>query len=194
MKWYLVVNQGQHKGLIIPVKSTHFWIGSDSSCDIRAHSSTVSPRHCVLNVQGGKLYVEEFDRSCETFVNHRRLQEEMELRSGDRIAVGPLRFVVIAKTARVVSTVRRQPVDWENAFGQLLLSMDYDTETSKRCAMPPAATESDERSLSCGDTCPNPDAHAPTIESSVTQVQPTQDTSTAACEILRSYRRKGRKP
>jgi pSer/pThr/pTyr-binding forkhead associated (FHA) protein len=94
MKLSLVVNEGAHKGKVIPIGLSQFLIGRDSQCHIRPASPMISKRHCALLVKGGKVLVRDFESTNGTFVNDERVNKERQLHDGDRLKVGPLAFLV----------------------------------------------------------------------------------------------------
>ncbi len=62
MRWTLMVNEGKHKGLIIPVRKSPFLIGRNNECQLRPANPYVSGRHCELLPEGDKFVV----RDCST--------------------------------------------------------------------------------------------------------------------------------
>jgi pSer/pThr/pTyr-binding forkhead associated (FHA) protein len=121
MKWYLVVERGQHKGQVIPVRREPFLIGREACCHLRPAAATVSRRHCALAARGRNLFVADCHTSNGTFVNGQRLDHEQALQPGDRLQVGPLSFVV------TVGGLTMPPVRGElndEAIGDMLLEID----------------------------------------------------------------------
>jgi len=71
-------------------------IGRLPTCDLQAPDTRVSRQHCELRVdeEQGKLYVRDLGSSNGTFVNDEKIEQEVELTPGDRLAVGPFVFTV----------------------------------------------------------------------------------------------------
>jgi pSer/pThr/pTyr-binding forkhead associated (FHA) protein len=92
MKLSLVVAAGVHKGKPIPIPTPQFLIGRDPSCQLRPASELVSKRHCAVLVRDGKILVRDFGSTNGTYVNDQPVAEEVEVKNGDKLKVGPLEF------------------------------------------------------------------------------------------------------
>jgi pSer/pThr/pTyr-binding forkhead associated (FHA) protein len=92
MKLSLVVAQGVHAGKVIPCTSAEFVIGRDPQCQLRPASPAISKQHCALSIRGGKAYVRDCGSTNGTFINGEQVAGEREVKSGDRLKVGPLEF------------------------------------------------------------------------------------------------------
>src|SRR5437764_10404656 len=92
MKLSLVVAAGVHQGKAIPIPTPQFLIGRDPSCQLRPASEIVSKRHCAVLVRDGKILVRDFGSTNGTFVNGQQVAEEVEVKDGDHLKVGPLEF------------------------------------------------------------------------------------------------------
>jgi predicted component of type VI protein secretion system len=92
MKLSLVVAQGVHAGKVIPVTSTEFIIGRDPQCQLRPASPAISKQHCALTVRDGKAFVRDCGSTNGTFINNEQVAGDREVKSGDRLKVGPLEF------------------------------------------------------------------------------------------------------
>jgi pSer/pThr/pTyr-binding forkhead associated (FHA) protein len=127
MKLSLAVNEGVHKGKVIPIALSQFLIGRDSQCHLRPSSPMISKRHCALLVKGGKVLVRDFDSTNGTFVNEERVKGERQLNNGDQLKLGPLAFLVQIEAAAPVEKARpapkkkgRESVEDESAAALLL--------------------------------------------------------------------------
>jgi predicted component of type VI protein secretion system len=98
MKLSLVVAQGVHTGKVIPITTTDFVIGRDPQCQLRPASPAVSKQHCGIAVRDGKVFVRDCGSTNGTFVNGEQVAAEREVKSGDRLRVGPLEFDVKVET------------------------------------------------------------------------------------------------
>jgi pSer/pThr/pTyr-binding forkhead associated (FHA) protein len=121
MKWQLVVNRGQRKGLVIPLARLPFSIGRGEECRLRPVAPDVSRHHCDLVTHGGRLVVVDCQTTNGTFVNGQRIEVEQELRPGDHLQIGSLEFLIDLVEAALPSA--RRPLD-EDAIGEMLLAMD----------------------------------------------------------------------
>lgn len=91
----LKVLEGKNAGREIAVAGQKFFIGRAEDCQLRPGSDMISRHHCVLLVEDGSLSVRDFGSKNGTFVNEERVIGERELKAGDRLTVGPLRFEVV---------------------------------------------------------------------------------------------------
>jgi pSer/pThr/pTyr-binding forkhead associated (FHA) protein len=82
---------GQRKDF--PVVNPVTVIGRGENCDLRVPLVSVSRRHCELRMQGQGLKVRDLASSNGTFVNNGRVTE-VDIRAGDRLAVGPIVFTI----------------------------------------------------------------------------------------------------
>jgi len=94
MKLSLVVAQGVHTGKVIPITTPEFIIGRDPQCQLRPASPAVSKQHCALSVRDGKVFARDCGSTNGTFVNGEQVAADREVKSGDRLRVGPLEFDV----------------------------------------------------------------------------------------------------
>ena len=85
MKLSLVVDDGVHKGKVIPIPLKQFLIGRDAQCHLRPASPLISKRHCALLVQGEKIFVRDFDSTNGTLLNSRPVKGERQM---DGLLVG----------------------------------------------------------------------------------------------------------
>ena len=76
------------------VKSDRCLIGRQATCDLPIPLSSISREHCVLEVKNGAASLRDLDSRNGTFRNEEKLEGEVELSPGDRIAVGPIVFTV----------------------------------------------------------------------------------------------------
>jgi pSer/pThr/pTyr-binding forkhead associated (FHA) protein len=94
MQVKLVVAHGKHAGQEVTVAGPKFFIGRAEDCDLRPQSDLISRHHCALLVEDGYVAVRDFGSKNGTFVNEQRVKPQSELKSGDRLKVGPLEFEV----------------------------------------------------------------------------------------------------
>jgi pSer/pThr/pTyr-binding forkhead associated (FHA) protein len=131
MKWALRVDQGVHKGKIIPIRRSPFVIGRDEDCQLRAANQFVSHRHCAFLIHGDKIRLRDFSSTNGTLLNEQRVEGVVELRLGDWIKIGPLAFVVCDVGNRSTNEQPQSPAaegvngsDEEDDAAAILLAAD----------------------------------------------------------------------
>ncbi len=95
----LVVLGGKHPGLEIAVPGPEFLVGRAPEAKLRPNSDMVSRRHCMISVAEGKATIRDLGSRNGTIVNGQKIAGEHELRTGDKIKVGPLEFEVHLSTS-----------------------------------------------------------------------------------------------
>jgi anti-anti-sigma factor len=89
----LVVACGRAKGRQMPLDEAGFFVGRDPGCRLRTASDTVSRRHAHIRAVGGRVYVRDLGSTNGTLLNDRLIRgQEVEVRAGDRLEIGPLKF------------------------------------------------------------------------------------------------------
>jgi len=110
MEVKLIVAHGKHAGREIPVPISKFLVGRAEDCHLRVHSELISRHHCVFLVEEGFVAVRDFQSKNGTFVNGDRIAPQAELKSGDRVQVGPMELEVqIRSSVAAASDPARQP-------------------------------------------------------------------------------------
>src|SRR5215813_12387999 len=94
MEVRLKVLVGPNAGKELPVAGPKFLIGRAEDCQLRPRSDLISRHHCVLLIEEGLVTVRDFGSKNGTLVNDARVRGECELKSGDKLVVGPLEFEV----------------------------------------------------------------------------------------------------
>ncbi len=99
--------RGRKQGLAIPVKKKVFLIGSSPKSHIRSRKEGVGPQHCALVPRKRKLYIQDLRSGCPTQVNGLTVTPgaRMVLKKGDRVAVGPMEFVIELRRRRKKASV-----------------------------------------------------------------------------------------
>jgi pSer/pThr/pTyr-binding forkhead associated (FHA) protein len=69
-------------------------LGRAQGCTLRIPSSQVSRLHCRLRIEDGGVTVEDLESVNGTFINGKRIQGIQSVRSGDRLNLGALSFLV----------------------------------------------------------------------------------------------------
>ena len=83
---------GKQKGREIPLPDSLFIIGRDPLCHLRPHSSLVSRRHCAVARWGGRILVRDLKSANGTFLNQKKITNQVEVQNGDVLDVGNLSF------------------------------------------------------------------------------------------------------
>jgi len=76
-----------------PLPSNVTVIGRRRNCDLRIPLDSVSRRHCQLSVENGSLKVRDLGSRNGTFLNGKRIKEEVA-HAGDFIKIGPVLFAL----------------------------------------------------------------------------------------------------
>jgi pSer/pThr/pTyr-binding forkhead associated (FHA) protein len=90
----LRVVEGKNAGQEIAVNGKKFLIGRSEDCHLRPGSELISRHHCVILIEEGYVGIRDFGSKNGTYVNDERIAGERELKAGDRLTIGPLRFEV----------------------------------------------------------------------------------------------------
>jgi pSer/pThr/pTyr-binding forkhead associated (FHA) protein len=99
----LVVLGGTNAGRVIPITAEKFFIGRAEDCHLRPNSDLVSRHHCAITLEENEVTVRDFGSRNGTQVNGERIRGEEELKSGDRLKVGPLEFEVVVQVPTVAA-------------------------------------------------------------------------------------------
>jgi pSer/pThr/pTyr-binding forkhead associated (FHA) protein len=77
-----------------PVRKAKVTIGRTNTCDLRIPLSSVSRRHCEVELNETQVRLRDLGSSNGTYHNSIRIQEA-SLRAGDEVVVGPVVFTVV---------------------------------------------------------------------------------------------------
>ncbi len=94
MDMKLKVIEGKNVGQEISVSGPRFLIGRAEDCHLRPGSELISRHHCAILVEEGYIGVRDFGSKNGTYVNDDRIASERELKAGDRLTVGHLKFEI----------------------------------------------------------------------------------------------------
>lgn len=108
----LRMNNGPQSGRVVRLSSTKCSIGSASDCTLRLRGVGIDPVHCVILRGARQTVIRRW--STDTRLNDRRF-DDVALRCGDRLAVGPIEMQVLAVPGEVrelaASAVRKVDVE-----------------------------------------------------------------------------------
>ncbi|MES1213149.1 MAG: FHA domain-containing protein [Singulisphaera sp.] len=85
---------GPNAGKELPVPGPKFLIGRAEDCQLRPRSDLISRHHCALLIEEGLMTVRDFGSKNGTLLNGARVRGESEIKSGDKLTIGPLEFEV----------------------------------------------------------------------------------------------------
>jgi anti-anti-sigma regulatory factor len=124
---YLIVAKGRQKGLPIPIKVDLFLMGSDAICQLRSKLPGIAGQHCALITRDKKVFVRDLEGG-ETLLNDAMMPagEEWPIHAGDRLAFGPLEFMV---------QFHERALSQKDAEEWALKSLDKDAERGKEVAV-----------------------------------------------------------
>jgi pSer/pThr/pTyr-binding forkhead associated (FHA) protein len=88
----LLMKDGSKK--VFPVRSKATILGRRPECDLLIPLQVVSRRHCQLSQEKNVLKIRDLRSSNGTFLNGQKVDNESEVKAGDRLQVGPLTFTV----------------------------------------------------------------------------------------------------
>lgn len=122
----LVMLNSKLNGKVIPVKKT-VTFGSDEECKVTVAHETIKPRHASLSIDNDMPSISVVDPEAILIVNGQQVKEQ-ELRNGDMIKMGPLRFKVVIEEQISMSALKVDQLfeDFEENKGQEVL--DFATE------------------------------------------------------------------
>jgi anti-anti-sigma regulatory factor/DNA-directed RNA polymerase subunit RPC12/RpoP len=95
-KFYLIVANGEKRGLPIRVNDDLFLVGREKECQLRTNQPGIAPRHFSLVTRLNKVFVRDWDSGQPTMVNGELLPpgQEWPVHAGDRIGAGMMELVV----------------------------------------------------------------------------------------------------
>ncbi len=110
----LIIQTGKHQGKRIDLAGKDCLIGRHESCKIRIASEDVSKQHCRLKHIDGQIHLKDLGSRNGTFVNEVRIAEDVVLKAGDTLRVGPMAFMIsegktAAASARAASAETSAP-------------------------------------------------------------------------------------
>ncbi|MGE0606191.1 MAG: FHA domain-containing protein [Pirellulales bacterium] len=95
MELKLKVLVGNNAGQEVKIAGPKFFIGRAEDCHLRPRSDLISRHHCVIIVEESLVAVRDFGSKNGTLINGERVRSEQELKTGDKLKVGPLEFEAI---------------------------------------------------------------------------------------------------
>jgi serine phosphatase RsbU (regulator of sigma subunit) len=108
----LVRTQGSHQGKWVYPVGCRCVLGRHTECDISdifVDNSGVSRFHALLELVGGRYYVEDKGSRNGTFLNGRRLTGRVPLRNGDRLGIANVELTFHEDAANVAAPAGSSP-------------------------------------------------------------------------------------
>ena len=87
----LLRKNGSHKAF--PLTGDITTVGRRHDCDLQIPLPTVSRKHCQLTLNKDTVELRDLGSRAGTFVNGKRVEEEVDVKAGDYVRIGPLTFV-----------------------------------------------------------------------------------------------------
>ena len=119
----------------LKIRRSPFVIGTASDCSMRCLSNRISPYHCQLLIESGKVVLQDLSSQTGTFVNGGAVEDLRVLQNGDRLRLGRLVFDVLIEDPTPVWEVE-PPVDGETI---------HDAMSDTVCNLLSAADEEDRK-------------------------------------------------
>lgn len=85
---FLYVERGPGQGQLVPVVNGTIVLGRSSTADFRLQHPSISRRHAQFRRHGGQFFIKDLESQNGTFVNRMRVTHEVEVSTGDQIALG----------------------------------------------------------------------------------------------------------
>jgi pSer/pThr/pTyr-binding forkhead associated (FHA) protein len=94
--YYLILANGENRGMPIPICVDLFMIGNDKICQLQPRLPDIGDRHCALVTRNGKVFVRDLNSGYPTMLKGELITpgEEWPGHAGDRIAVGSLELML----------------------------------------------------------------------------------------------------
>jgi pSer/pThr/pTyr-binding forkhead associated (FHA) protein len=104
MKVKLRIVQGRPEGKNMLFPHGEYVFGRGAECHVRPNSDWVSRQHCLLRVTTEGAFLRDLGSRNGTLINGTRLVDEVALKHGDQVQIGPLVFEVVLEGATTDST------------------------------------------------------------------------------------------
>lgn len=79
---------------VFPVRNKTTILGRKPDCDLCIPLQEVSRRHCQLSCNDDLLVVRDLSSSNGTFLNGKKIEEEIIVKPGDTLQIGPVVFMI----------------------------------------------------------------------------------------------------
>ncbi|MGA2914891.1 MAG: FHA domain-containing protein [Sedimentisphaerales bacterium] len=79
---------------VFPVRNKATIVGRRPDCDLCIPLQVVSRRHCQLSQNDGLVVIRDLSSSNGTYLNGKKIDEEILAKPGDTLQIGPLTFMI----------------------------------------------------------------------------------------------------
>lgn len=116
----------------LPIDEPEFVVGRKAGNSIQLQFNTVSGRHAQLNVRSGRLYLTDLGSTNGTYVNGKRVTDEVAINEEDLIhfAEAPFRVLRQSPTGQTSGTIAK------NVCDEALALVQFDRMMSQRLVRP----------------------------------------------------------
>lgn len=135
---YLIVVEGPHQGLKIPLRQGDNALGRVMGSEILLEDQSVSRRHAVISGSSEGWTVEDMGSKNGTFVNKQKIYDKVVLGHGDLIQVGIYILRLITRPVPKEEEIK-PPADWEGKTVMMQAGEDETATTAE--PLTPAAAE-----------------------------------------------------
>ena len=86
----LLVVEGKPRGKCLKFRRGEFVFGRGPECHVRPQGPSISRQHCLLRVADDGVHIRDLGSTNGTLVNGMRVMDELSLKDGDLLQLGPL--------------------------------------------------------------------------------------------------------
>jgi len=102
LKLRIVQGRPENKNMLFP--HGEYVFGRGAECHVRPNSDWVSRQHCLLRVTAEGAFLRDLGSRNGTLINGIRLVDEIPLKHGDQVQIGPLVFEVVLEDVTGATT------------------------------------------------------------------------------------------
>lgn len=95
--WYIEGIIDNIKSIVIPIDKDSFIIGRIEDCDLSLPSNNVSRKHVEIYYNGTSLFLKDLKSTNGTYVNDKKVKEDVFLKNGDTIRIANFEFKIYLK-------------------------------------------------------------------------------------------------
>lgn len=90
----LVLRKSDGTGKTFPVHHKATILGRGQDCDLCVPLQVVSRRHCQISIEQSSIKIRDLRSSNGTFLNGRKINNEIDAKPGDKLRIGLLTFTI----------------------------------------------------------------------------------------------------
>jgi len=90
----LIVQNGKHQGVKIPLPARQVSVGRDDKCYVRLTSADVSRVHCTMVATKEGILIKDAGSQNGVIINGMKIEGEHLMRPGDLLKIGPVKFTM----------------------------------------------------------------------------------------------------